>query len=91
MKGGPMSTERDEERGLYRKYEVRRLNDIAGKHRDCIFFVLDLDHDASAIPAIRAYADACEAEFPKLAEDLRALARGRAPESPAAASEEEGQ
>ncbi len=34
-------------------------------------FVLDLTHDAYAIPAIAAYADACEAEYPLLAADLR--------------------
>jgi hypothetical protein len=34
--------------------------------------VLDLKHDRFAGPALRAYADACEAEYPLLARDLRA-------------------
>ena len=34
---------------------------------------LDLEHDPHAIPALRAYADSCEAEFPELARSLRVL------------------
>jgi hypothetical protein len=36
-------------------------------------FVLRYD-DPFAIPALRAYADACAQEYPKLAQDLHALA-----------------
>ena len=61
----------DEQRGLYRKYTVTRINDTAGKHDDCDYFVLDWTHDEFAIPAARAYAAACEAKFPGLARDLR--------------------
>ncbi len=43
------------------------------KHERCRYFVLDLDHDAFAAPALLAYADACAAEYPALAADLRAL------------------
>lgn len=60
--------------GLHRKYNVRRLNDETGKHHECEFFVLDWHHDKFAVPAMRAYADACQAEFPVLAEELRKLA-----------------
>lgn len=37
------------------------------------FFVLDLEHDKFARPAILAYAEACETDFPLLAQDLRKL------------------
>lgn len=62
----------DRERGLYRKFRVERLSDPTGKHRDCTYFVLDEAHDKYASAALRAYADACEAEFGQLARDLRA-------------------
>lgn len=61
----------DQERGLYRKYNVERLNDPAGKHAECEYYVLDLVHDRHAAPALLAYADSCVNEFPELAEDLR--------------------
>jgi hypothetical protein len=64
----------DRKRGLYRKYDVRRLDDLAGKHKDCFFFVLDITHDKFAIPAIRAYAKACKQEYPALAADLYRVA-----------------
>lgn len=60
----------DTNRGVYYKYEVRRLNDPAGKHANCTFFVLDLNHDEFAVPALRAYARACRKKFPALAKDL---------------------
>lgn len=61
----------DQQQGLYRKYNVERLNDPAGKHKDCHYYVLDLIHDKFAVPALLAYAQACEAEIPELAADLR--------------------
>ena len=60
----------DKDRGLYSKYRVERLNDPEGKHEECDFFVLDLTHDPFALPAIRAYIDACRKEYPHLAVDL---------------------
>ena len=60
--------------GIYYKYIVRRVHDPEGKHDRCKYFVLDLTHDKFAAAAARAYADACESEFPALAQDLRALA-----------------
>jgi hypothetical protein len=62
---------RDQELGLYRKYEVVRLSDPEGKHEDCEYYVLDWEHDKFALPAMEAYAMACEEEFPRLAEDIR--------------------
>lgn len=59
--------------GMYRKFTVHRNGDRYGKHDDCRYYVLDVNHDAYAIPAIRAYIDAAQEEFPLLAADLEAL------------------
>ncbi len=66
----------DKSKGLYGKFIVRRVDGTdgpGGKHDGCQYFVLDLSHDPFAGPAALAYADACEAEYPQLAADLRAL------------------
>lgn len=63
----------DHQQGLYRKYTVERVHDPTGKHRGCLHYVLDLTHDPFAKPALLAYAEACAAEYPKLAADLRKL------------------
>lgn len=57
-------------RGLYRKYDVRRLDDHTGKHAACEYYVLDLMHDKFAADALEAYCRACTQEFPSLAVDL---------------------
>ena len=65
--------------GLYHKFDVRRADGTdapGGKHDGCSYFVLDLTHDPHAIPALRAYAKACRAEYPLLAIDLTSLADG---------------
>lgn len=62
---------RDESQGIYRKYQVTRLNDPNGKHDICEFFVLDLRHDRHAVPALRTYAKSCSKKFPQLAKDIR--------------------
>ncbi len=59
--------------GLYRKYAVVRYDGkgLSGKtHDHCTHFVLDVTCDPFALPAIKAYADACREEYPKLADDL---------------------
>jgi hypothetical protein len=64
----------DPTRGLYCKFTVERRDGQSApdrKHDGCVYFVLDLTHDKYAGAALRAYADACEAEYPLLAEDLR--------------------
>ncbi len=69
---------RDEERGLYEKYTVTRTDGSSAsgeKHEHCYYFVLDTDHDPHAKPALLAYADSCEQQYPELARDLRGLAR----------------
>jgi hypothetical protein len=65
-----MSYVDDKEHGLYDKYAVSRNDDPEGKHDNCMFFVLDLDHDPHALPAIKAYIESCESEYPMLAADL---------------------
>ena len=68
-------------RGLNRsKFSVRRTDgssEPGGKHEDCFCFVLDLEHDKFAAPALEAYAAACEAEYPPLAADVRRLLEGK--------------
>jgi hypothetical protein len=68
----------DAKRGLItRKYKIERTDGSTGeggKHEQCDYFVLDLVHDRFARPALLAYADACEAEYPLLARDLRTRA-----------------
>ena len=67
----------DKERGLYRKFEVKRTDGksaLGKKHEHCRYFVLDLDHDEFAPAAIKAYAKACQKKFPNLAADLRSHA-----------------
>lgn len=64
----------DKSRGLYSKFMVQRVDgshQYGMKHYGCEYFVLDVDHDPFAIAALRAYADACEKEYPLLAEDIR--------------------
>lgn len=65
------------EPGLYMKFWVRRTDGSSQdgeKHANCDYLVLDWMHDRFAVAAGRAYAAACEAEFPDLAVDLRARA-----------------
>lgn len=66
-------SDRDRGRGLYAKYRVMRndgSSEKGGRHEHCEYFVLDLSHDPHAIPALRAYAESCQMDFPFLARDL---------------------
>ena len=69
-------SDRDKERGLYQKYEVRRVDPEAeARHQGCEYFVLDLTHDPLALEAIKTYEEAARrAGYTKLADDLQ-LAR----------------
>lgn len=61
------------EAGLYGKFIVARTDgksEKGQKHDGCQYFVLDLDHDEFAAPALAAYAKACRGEYPELAKDL---------------------
>lgn len=74
----PRGDSRD--RGVYRKYQgIQRTDGSSGpdgKHEHCRYFVLDLDHQsAHCIAALVAFADSCVSEHPRLAKDLRKLAR----------------
>lgn len=61
----------DATRGLYSKFHIERTDPgSAMRHPDCRYFVLDVDHDAFASAALRAYADASREQFPFLAEDI---------------------
>lgn len=67
------------DKGLFNKFTVRRTDggDADGeKHEGCEYFVLDLNHDKHAIPALLAYAESCAADYPLLAADLRAKVAG---------------
>jgi hypothetical protein len=71
-----------ENQGLFRKFEVRRTDGSdapGGKHYECRYFVLDVDHDPYAIVALSAYASACESTHPALALDLREKWGARGP------------
>lgn len=61
-------------RGIYHKFKVERVDGTdkpGGKHENCDYFVLDITHDPFAIPALLAYAAACELTYPLLAKQLR--------------------
>lgn len=68
----------DRSRGLYQKFKVVRVdggNRRGEKHEYCQYFVLDLNHDPHAIPALRSYAESAEKDgYAELAKDLRAAA-----------------
>lgn len=65
----------DKDKGLYQKFYVERTdgrNRAGEKHHGCEYFVLDLNHDPLAIPALEAYEKAARvAGYYALAEDLR--------------------
>lgn len=60
----------DRERGLYRKFDVFRV-DRSIRHADCEYFVLDLRHDPLALQALETYAYAAHRHgYGPLADDL---------------------
>ncbi len=68
---------KDTQRGLYRKFLVKRTDgqsEPGGKHEHCSYFVLDWTHDKHAGPALAAYADSCKDEYPALSVQLQAIA-----------------
>mgnify|MGYP006346686597 CR=1 FL=1 len=64
----PTAPESDQ--GLETRYLVRRLRDVAGKHGNCRYFVLDPQHDPIARQALATYADAVATSHPALSRDL---------------------
>lgn len=66
----------DKERGMYQKYIVTELDengDVKPNQYDGMYVVLKMGKDPYAIAALKAYARACAAEYPKLAEDFNKL------------------
>lgn len=66
----------DTTRGLYNKFRIERVDGSSapgGKHEGCQYFVLDLNHDPHALPALLAYAESCRNDYPMLTEDLTNL------------------
>ncbi len=60
--------------GLYEKFIVTRTDGKSApgqKHHGCEYFVLDVDHDPFAGPALEAYANACRSKFELLAQDMQ--------------------
>jgi hypothetical protein len=65
-------------RGLYYKFDVQRTDgqsEPGRKHAGCFYFVLDVDHDKHALPALHAYAVSCKEEYPLLSRDVSLIAR----------------
>ena len=56
--------------GLDRKYVVNRVDDPAGKHSECEYFVLDLTHDPIARLAAGTYAHTVREDNPELFREL---------------------
>lgn len=64
----------DKSRGLYEKFKVERTDGKSAtgeKHDGCQYFVLDMTCDPHAIPALLAYAQSCQADYPLLAKDVQ--------------------
>lgn len=77
-KRGPMPAKDDTQLGIYEKYRVTRTDgrsERGQRHEGCQYFVLDLNHDPFAFPALHAYIAACRATHPLLAEDLQRMIR----------------
>lgn len=67
------AAKQERESGIYHKYHVTRMDgtDAPGeKHHNCRYFVIDIDHDANALPALWGYALSCRFENPDLSNDL---------------------
>ncbi|MFB3910457.1 MAG: hypothetical protein ACE15D_18865 [Candidatus Eisenbacteria bacterium] len=59
--------------GMFNKFIVLRVDrsdEPGGKHDGCEYFVLDVDHDPHAKPALAAYAKSCVATHPALSADM---------------------
>lgn len=65
------------EKGIYEKFRVERTDGTSTpgqKHDGCFYFVLDINHDPHAVPALKAYADAAQADgYDLLAIDIRSM------------------
>lgn len=69
----------DKSQGIYKKFNVTRTDGSSapgGKHENCFYFVLDLNHDPHAKAALKAYADSCRTDYPLLAGDIDRMIEG---------------
>ena len=64
-------SDEDREKGLYHKYDAKRVNDPTGKHKNDWLFVLDIRHDKIARAALSHYAHlAQKLGYGQLANDI---------------------
>ena len=88
LAGDPAGEPETDERGLLAKYRVEKINDPAGKHDACRYFVLDPQHDPIAREALNYYAGRCPSAA--LRRDLRDWLDGiGTPAQPAVAPSED--
>jgi hypothetical protein len=66
----------DTDKGLFNKYEVKRIDGKPGRE-NCQYFVMDLCHDPYAKPALEAYIKALPEEYALLKADLTKLLGGK--------------
>jgi len=72
------SVDPDRQRGLYRKYELYRVDETDPTQRSLVFdpfFVLRYTRDPHARVALAAYATSCAHDYPQLAAELREALR----------------
>lgn len=78
--GEPLMSDPAKRRGIeVSKFRVTRTDGSSrrgGRHHNCGYFVLDLQHDKFAPAALKAYAEACDKDYPLLARDLRVMLAG---------------
>jgi hypothetical protein len=69
-------TSHKDDKGLFRKFEVRRTDGTdqpGGVHYGDTYFVLNLTHDFAAPIALKSYVDAVRHDRPQLARELAAV------------------
>lgn len=80
----PAQQEAELDRGLYAKFEVRRVDaEAQARQAGCRMFVLDVDDDPHAAGSLLTYAQACEETQPDLAADVGRLVSHHLSGSPA--------
>jgi hypothetical protein len=63
----------DKNKGLYPKFYCQRIDgrdQEDGDREGASYFILDTTFDPHALPALKAYAESCQKEYPKLEKDL---------------------
>lgn len=71
----------DKDRGFYGKYKIERTDGSSAsgeRHENCMYYVLDLNHDKFAFAALEAYSkEARAAGFTPLADDLDSIIKNK--------------